>query len=104
MTIAESLKRFRKEFNLSQKQVAQTLGIKQPSYQIYEANTKPSAEVIKRIAVAFRVSADYLLGISNEPRPVPADKIMIEKIAGCRDSIQELLAMVDKATRQVSEQ
>ena len=34
MTIAESLKRFRKTFKLSQKQVATTLGIKQPSYQV----------------------------------------------------------------------
>ena len=104
MTIAESLKRFRKEFNLSQREVAAVWNATPQAYQIYEREVTPSAEVIKKIAVAFGVSADYLLGISNEPRPVPADKIMIEKIAKCRDSIQELLAMVDKATRQVSEQ
>ena len=80
MTIAESLKRFRKEFNLSQKQVAQTLGIKQPSYQIYEAKTKPSAEVIIKLADAYDVSTDYLLGRSDEPRPPKFDEKTINLI------------------------
>lgn len=104
MTIAEALRRFRKEFNLSQREVAAVWNATPQAYQIYEREVTPSAEVIKKIALAFNVSTDYLLGLSDEPRPVPADKIMLEKIANCRNSIQELFAMVDKATGQVSEQ
>ncbi len=74
MTIAESLKRFRREFKLNQKQVAETLGIKQPSYQVYESTTTPSAKVILRLANAYDVSADYLLGRSDEPRPPKFDE------------------------------
>ena len=74
MTIAESLKRFRKTFNLNQKDVADVLGIKQQSYQVYESKTKPSAEVIIKIADAYDVSTDYLLGRSDEPRPPKFDK------------------------------
>lgn len=74
MTIAESLKRFRKEFKLSQKQVAEVLGIKQPSYQVYESKTIPSATVILKLASAFNVSTDYLLGRSDEPCPPKFDE------------------------------
>ena len=74
MTIAESFKRFRKEFKLTQKQVADALGIKQPSYQIYESKTIPSATVIIKLAKAYDVSADYLLGLSDDPRPQKFDE------------------------------
>lgn len=69
MTIAESLKRFRKTFGLSQKDVADKLGIKQPSYQVYESKVKPSAAVIVKLSQEFNVSADYLLGLSDTPNP-----------------------------------
>ena len=74
MTIAESLKRFRKKFKLNQKQVAETLGIKQQSYQVYESKTIPSAAVILKLADAYDVSTDYLLGRSEEPRPIKLDE------------------------------
>ncbi len=74
MTIAESLKRFRKEFRLSQKDVADTLGIKQPSYHVYESKTVPSATVVLKLADAYDVTTDYLLGRSDEPRPPKFDE------------------------------
>ena len=110
MTIAESLKRFRKEFNLSQREVAAVWNATPQAYQIYEREKDaviPSAEVLKKIAIAFGVTTDYLVGLSDKPRPmspVPADKVIIEHIAKCRDSIQELLSIVDKATGQVPAQ
>lgn len=85
MTIAESLKRFRKTFNLSQKQVAETLGIKQPSYQVYESKTVPSATVVMRLADAYDVSTDYLLGRTDEPRPPKFDA----KTLALMQSLQE---------------
>ena len=88
MTIAESLRRFRKEFKLSQKQVADTLGIKQPSYQIYESKTKPSAEVIIKLADAFDVTTDYLLGRSDEPRPPKFDAKTLALLRAMEDKFQ----------------
>lgn len=68
MEICDALKRFREEHNLTQKAVADSIGIKVPAYQRYEYGTvKPSAQVIKEIANAFQVSADYLLGRTDEP-------------------------------------
>lgn len=96
MTIAESLKRFRKEFRLTQKSVADTLKISQQSYQVYEKDSVPSARIILELATKFSVSADYLLGLTDVPRPVPADRKLVAAIAACRDTIQEVLAQVDK--------
>lgn len=101
MTIAESLKRFRKTFNLKQKDVADTLGVKQQSYQVYESGTKPSAEVIVKLADAYDVSTDYLLGRSDEPRPksLPPDSAqLLNTLLGCRDLIQATLDNRAKAS------
>lgn len=85
MTIAESLRRFRKDFNLKQKDVADTLGLKQPTYQVYEAKSIPSAAIIVKLADAYDVSADYLLGRTNDPRPLKID----EKTLALVRSLQE---------------
>lgn len=75
MAIVNSLKRFRQEFNLSQKAVADKLGIKQQSYSAYESSKNPvtpSVTLIISLAKAYNVSADYLLGLSDEPQPAAA--------------------------------
>ena len=69
MTIAESFKRFRKEFHLTQKQVAAALGVSQQAYQVYENKTAPTATVLLKLADAFDVSTDYLLGRTDNPKP-----------------------------------
>ena len=69
MTIAESLKRFRKAFGLSQKDVANVLGIKQPSYAVYESSTIPSTRMVIKLADHYNISLDYLLGRTDNPRP-----------------------------------
>lgn len=70
MTLSESLKRFRKDFNLSQKSVAEKLGMKQPLYHRYESGeTVPAVTFIVKLADAFDVSTDYLLGRRDTPKP-----------------------------------
>lgn len=104
MKIAEALKRFRKEQRLSQREVAEVWGATPQAYQIYEREEKPavpSADKLKQLAVAFNVSMDYLVGLSDEPRPVPAEKTLVDAIANCRDSIVKILAEVDKAAAKV---
>ena len=94
MTIAESLRRFRKEFGIAQKDVAKILGIRQPSYQPYEVNVKPSAEVIIKIAVAFNISADYLLGLTDKPRSLNGEDFeneVIELATAYNDALQKAI-------------
>lgn len=75
MTVQEALKRFRKDFGYTQKQVADELEISQQAYQLYESRSYPSAEVIMKLAKNHGISADYLLGLSDIPKPaaVPND-------------------------------
>lgn len=69
MTISESLKRFRKHFGVTQQQVATAIGVLKPSYQRYEYSTNiPSATVLIKIADAYNVSLDYLVGRTDNPQ------------------------------------
>lgn len=57
----------RKEKNLRQSDVAQGVGIGIFTYQRYEyGEREPQASVLKALADFFDVSADYLLGRTDE--------------------------------------
>lgn len=59
----EKLKVLRKKQGLTQQEVADFFGIKQPIYQKWESgNRKPSYENLSMLACIFDVSIDYLLG------------------------------------------
>lgn len=84
MTVAESLKRFRAEYGLSQKEVADTVGMVPTSYYRYESGRYlPQADIIITLSKAYGVTADYLLGLSDVPRPpkLDADTMEFLKIA-----------------------
>ena len=91
MSIAESLKRFRKTLKLSQRQLSDKISVPYQSYQTYEYGTSvPSAKVIVKIAVAFGVTTDYLLGLSDEPRP-PDSAALVKAIGECQKILSDAL-------------
>ena len=97
MTISESLKRFRRERKLSQRQLAEKIGIPYQSYQTYEyGSSVPSANVAIKIAKAFSVTTDYVLGLSDEPCPKTADPALVEEMVDCRDALWQVLGKVDR--------
>ena len=68
MSFPESLKRFRKEFKITQKQAAEGAGVVERLYQKYEhGEVAPSVLVVMKLADKFDVSADYLLGRTDNP-------------------------------------
>ena len=74
MTIAEALRRFRENYGLTQKQVADKIGVYTQAYSALEHSKKgeiiPRVDTLIKIAQAFNVSLDYLAGLSDDPRPV----------------------------------
>lgn len=67
MTVAEGLKRFRQERQLTQKDVAKALGIFPQAYQRYEAGrVLPIITFLIKMADTYNVSIDYLIGRSDE--------------------------------------
>ena len=70
MTYSEALKRFRKDFNLSQRDAAESAGILKPVYQRYEYGRDPAIDVLCKLADAYNVSIDYLVGRTNKRAPI----------------------------------
>lgn len=65
-TFAKRLKELRLQQNISQKDMAEKLHIKQQSYSRYELATgEPSLMTLREIAVIFDVTTDYLLGLED---------------------------------------
>lgn len=68
MNFPEKLKKLRKDNKLTQKETAQELNITERNYQHYEAGTqKPSFDGLINLCTFFNVSADYLLGLTDNP-------------------------------------
>ena len=69
MYLANALKRFRKDFNLTQKEVAAHANVDVRTYQNYEyGEIVPSATVLIAIADFYNVSIDYLVGRTDNPK------------------------------------
>ena len=65
----DRLKKVRKAKGVTQKAMAEYLGITEQAYQKYEyALREPNHETTIRLADFFDVSIDYLLGRSDNPR------------------------------------
>ena len=68
------LKQLREKHNLSQSQVAKRLGITRAAISSYENNSPlPSVNVLAELALLYRVSTDYLLGLDNRTAIVLED-------------------------------
>ena len=63
----ENLRYAREQKGLSQKDVAEKIGVAKSTYSLYESgNREPNVQTIKKIADVLDVSADDLLGINSE--------------------------------------
>ena len=63
------IKELRKKNNLTQSNLANLMRTTQDTISLWElGKSYPDAENIVRMAKLFRTSADYLLGLTNDPR------------------------------------
>ena len=99
MTINEALQRFRQEHHLTRKEVADALGIKPQSYIYEKKNVIPSAKVIRELAEIYNVSADYLLGLSDQPTPAAVPAPMVDD-----ELAQAALAFAAVVQKKIKEQ
>lgn len=62
----ENLQKARERKNMTQKEVAEQIGVAKSTYSLYESgNREPNVQTIKKIADLLDVSADELLGIDE---------------------------------------
>ena len=66
ISFGKRLKELREENNLTQKELAEKLGINAVTYLHYEKEQRqPSLELIADISVFYGVSVDYLIGLKD---------------------------------------
>ena len=62
----KNLKALRKEYNISQQQLANIIGVSQQSINKYENhNLEPDIETLKAIATFFNTTIDFLVGFDE---------------------------------------
>lgn len=60
----------REDNDLSQAQVAEILGMKQPQYSRYERGLRDlPTDILIRLAELYNTSTDYILGLTNDSTP-----------------------------------
>ena len=63
MTLAESLKKIRKQYKITQEDIARLLGISRSGYTYYETGkTVPSIETLQRLSAIYNTSIDAIVG------------------------------------------
>ena len=63
------LRNLREDHDLSQQQVAEYLGMKQPQYNRYERGLRDlPTDVLIRLAQLYQTSTDYILGLTNKKK------------------------------------
>ena len=66
MNMGDKLKSLRIEKKLTQKQVADRIGLAVSAVSSYESSSRyPSYDVLVKLARIFRVSTDYLFGMAD---------------------------------------
>ena len=68
----ENLRAIREDRDLSQDAVAELLNIHQTTYSEYELEkSNIPVDTLRKLALFFDTSVDYLLGLTDEQRPHP---------------------------------
>ncbi len=87
MTIGEIICELRKEQNLSQKKLADAVGVSQAAIAKIEINrNEATASTIRKLSAFFGVSADYLLNLEDDfgtrtPAPPSFTDLQSEKLS-----------------------
>ena len=92
MDFGTKLKELRAESGLTQKQLADQLGVSKSVVSFYERQERvPSPDELRKLAYVFRVSSDYLLDL---------DKVKRLDLSGLTDDDIQLVSMLADALRR----
>lgn len=96
---SERLKELRKNKKLTQKEVAEKIGVARTTYAMYEQNRRePDNETFQKIADFFNVTTDYLLGRSNYPELTAEQERKVDK------KVVELLKIIESMPEEKREE
>ena len=71
----QRLRDFREDKDISQKKMAELMNVAQPTYSDYErGKINIPLDTLKKLALFFDTSIDYLLELTDESKPYPRKK------------------------------
>ena len=72
----QNIRNLREDSDLSQKDVAKYLNVRQSTYSRYETNDiNIPIEILDKLADFYNTSVDYLIGRTDEKKPYPKIKM-----------------------------
>lgn len=75
MIILLRLRDLREDNDYTQKEIAEILNCKQNTYQQYESEKRQiPIEALKKLAIIYKTSIDYITNFTNEKKPYPRIK------------------------------
>ncbi len=92
MTFGDRMKELREKRKMSQKDLAERIGIAKSAISFYESDDRfPSYEVLIKVSRIFNVTTDYLLGIERK-RTIDVSNLSEDDIA----VVSEVIAALSK--------
>ena len=71
MAYYRRIREMREDHDLTQKNLAEKLGMKQPQYYRYEQGFRDiPTDILIQLADLYETTTDYLLGRTNNPKPI----------------------------------
>lgn len=97
MSFGSRLRELRIEKNVSQKDVADDMGISITAMSQYESNSRfPNEDILRRLCLYYKISSDYLLGLTDTKHaPLSKEEIKEKMISSQEmDIISDLIDMI----------
>lgn len=101
MEIGNRIKALRTEYNLTQKQLADKLGLTPKMISFYESGQRiPPIDIVEKLSSIFSKSSDYLIGLSSDSKDnvflSPKDQQILDFFHQDPERVMELLSSFSK--------
>ena len=101
MEIGNRIKTLRTEYNLTQKQLADKLGLTPKMISFYESGQRiPPIDIVEKLYSIFSKSSDYLIGLSSDSKDdiflSPKDQQILDLFHQDPERVTELLSSFSK--------
>jgi transcriptional regulator with XRE-family HTH domain len=88
--VSQRFRELRESGNYSQEGIANTAGVSQATWSSWERQPPNQFEALARLARHYDVSADYLLGLSNDPTPADRRRMWSQMVVSIANDLMEL--------------
>lgn len=103
-TTSDLLRDLREDKDMSQREVAEVLGISQQQYSQYESGlSELSLRYFSKLAELFDVSADYLLGRTERSKDKSFKNVYVTRDCSCTKLMDSILMLSDDGRKSVVE-